>query len=127
MLADLLLPFPASHPSTVPSDLIHPPLRNETFFPYPRVLLTLLLVQLIEAALYSLRLDLLSVLLPSPLIVSTFRLPRQSCDSIFYPFSASLSLLSSALFFVSPTLFKLVDFFFSQSRFLHETLMMLRY
>lgn len=27
MLADLLLPFPISHPSTVPSDLIHPPLR----------------------------------------------------------------------------------------------------
>lgn len=112
MLADLLLPFPASHPSTVPSDLIHPPLRNETFLPYPRVLLALLLVQLIEPALYSLRLDLLSVLLPSPIIVSTFRLPRQSRDSIFHPFSASLSLLSSALFFVSPTLFKLVEFFF---------------
>lgn len=54
MLADLLLPFPTSHPSTVPSDLIHPPLRNGTLLPYPRVrLLVFLLVQLIEAALYS--------------------------------------------------------------------------
>lgn len=94
MLADLLLPFPISHPSTVPSDLIHPPLRYGIPLPLPpspspqtvsrplssRVLLVVfLLVQLIETALYSSFRPLLSVLLPSTSrVVSPFLPLRQS-------------------------------------------------
>lgn len=111
MLADLLLPFPISHPSTVPSDLIHPPLRYgiplPPFPPPPRPLLNrlsstffscasrrvFLLVQLIETALYSSFRPLLSVLPPSTSrVVSPFLPLRQSrSPSLLYvsppPFS----------------------------------------
>lgn len=62
--------------------------------------------------LYILRFDLLSVLLPSPLIVSPFRLSRQSRDLHLPPLLHISSLWYSSSF---PVLFK-VDISFSQSR-----------
>lgn len=106
MLTDLLLPFPTSHPSTIPSDLIHPPLRNGIFLPYPHaLLLVLLLVQLIEAALYSLYSVsspfyylLLSSFLPFDCLVNLAISIFRPCSAVFlFPF------------------FKLVDFSFPQS------------
>lgn len=94
MLADLLLPFPISHPSTVPSDLIHPPLRNGT-------LLLDLLIHLLLVCSSSLSSPIISL---KPLYILRFSLssvfyclpPRFSFSptssisiSIFRPFSKS--------------------------------------
>lgn len=105
MLADLLLPFPTSHPSTVPSDLIHPPLRNP---PSPILVCSSSFSSFSSLRqLYILHIGLLSILLPSPLVVSPFRLPRQSRD--LHLRISSLPRSSS-----SPILFKPVDLFFSK-------------
>lgn len=107
MLADLLLPFPTSHPSTVPSDLIHPPLRNGIPFLLPLVLLLVCAFSCSSSfssliPFYILRFGLFCVLLPSPH-------PRFSFFNLHFPSAVSFPRFSPFFpsFFDSRSFFEL--------------------
>lgn len=119
MLADLLLPFPTSHPSTVPSDLIHPLLRNGT----PSLLSLVLLLVCASffscsssfsslISFYILHFDLFSVLLPSPLSSFLFNLDFHSL-SLLYVFSPYFP----SLFLFPPSSLSIFGFFLSSLTF----------